>query len=358
MTERINGLKIIRTCLYPSMSRKFLPRLFSYISFALSSVLVGVWGLGTHDLVLVDSPPPFLVPSAMVISKIAKAKSVIMMVADIWPEGIIQAKHVSERSLLVKAMFWLERFCYNHTSAVALNSPAARDRIRERFPHLKNVTVISNGVDTSLFYPELRSEETRRKFGVGPDDFLVVYCGLHGFSQELEVVLGAAERLRHESRIRFVMIGDGPTKEGLVKKANEMRLTNLTFYPYRPKSEMPEIVASSDVSLVTLAGRFPGTMPSKVYEALASGAVPIVAKGCEAEPLVNQYDAGRCYEPGDVNELATMIHELANNQDLWRRVRANGIALSKRFDRSLIAKRTAAIITAIVEGKPLPEVSW
>lgn len=358
MTEEIKGLKIIRTCLYPSKSGKLLPRFFSYISFALSSMLLGVWGLGTHDLVLVESPPPFVVPSAIVISRMVKAKAVIMMVSDIWPDGIIRAKHVSEKNFMVKAMLWLEKFCYNHTSAVALTNPAACGQIRQRFPHLKNITVISNGVDTSMFRPELRSEETRRKFGVEPDDFLVTYCGLHGFSQELEVVLGAAEKLKDEFRIKFIMIGDGPTKESLVKKANEIGLTNLTFHPYRPKGEMPEIVASSDVSLVTLAGRFPGTMPSKVYEALASGAVPIVAKGCEAEPLVNQYDAGRCYEPGDAAELAAVIHKLANNQDIWRRVRANGIALSKRFDRSLIAKRTAAIITAIVEGKPLPEVSW
>jgi glycosyltransferase involved in cell wall biosynthesis len=357
MTEEIDGLKIIRTCLYPSKSRKFLPRLFSYISFALSSVLLGVWDLGTQDLVLVDSPPPFLVPSAIVISRIAKAKPV-MMVADIWPDIIIRMGHASEQSISVKAMLWLEKFCYNHTYAVAFSNPAACEQIRQRFPHLKNITVISNGVDTNTFRPELRSEEARRKFNIKPDDFLVAYCGLHGLAQGLEVVLAAAEKLQDDSRIKFVMIGDGPTKEDLVRKANEMKLTNLTFYPHRPKSEMPEIMASSDASLVTLSGRFPGTMPSKVYEALASGAVPIVAKGCEAEPLVNQYNAGRCYEPGDAGELAAAICELANNRDLLRQVRANGIELSKRFDRALIAERTAMIVTAIAEGKPLPKVSW
>lgn len=357
MTEHIDGVKVIRTCLYPSKSRRFLPRLFSYATFALSSLILGVWGIGKQDLILIDSPPPFLVPSSLIISKITRARPVLM-VADIWPDIIIRMGCASENSLSVKAMLWLEKFCYNHVYAVGFSNPAACEQISQRFPHLRNITVLSNGVDTSMFRPELRSEQVRREFNAGDGDFLVVYSGLHGLAQGLEVVLGAAKELQDNPHIKFIMIGDGPTKQELVQKANKMDLTNLAFYDRRPKSQMPEIMASSDVSLVTLSGRFTGTMPSKTYEALSSGAVPIAAKGCEAEPLLNKYDAGRCYEPGDANELATVIYELANDRDRWSQTRANGIKLSKRFDRDVIAERTVRVLTAIVEGKPLPEVSW
>jgi glycosyltransferase involved in cell wall biosynthesis len=355
--EVINGMKVVRTCLYPSKSGKTLPRLLSYLSFGFSSVLPGVWGISRQDVVLIESPPLFLVPFALLISRIVRGKAV-MMVSDIWPDIIVRMGHASEKSLSVKAMLWLERLAYNHSYAVALTNPGAVKQIRERFAHLKNITVISNGVDTKMFSPEFRNEEVRCKYGAGPDDFLVGYCGLHGLAQGLEVILHAATKLRDRSDIKLIMIGDGPTKEELVRKSRELNLTNLRFCDRRSKSEMPELLASLDASLVPLSARFPGTMPSKVYEALASGTPPIVAKGCEAETLVVEFEVGQCYEPGDANEMADAILYLAEDRPRLQKIRENCIKLSKRFDRDIIAERTENILTTVHEGRQLPEVAW
>jgi glycosyltransferase involved in cell wall biosynthesis len=357
VTEDMKGIRVIRTCLYPSKSSKTLPRLLSYLSFGMTSVLFGVWGIGKQDVVLIESPPLFLVPFALLVAKIARGKAV-MMVSDIWPDIIIRMGYASEKSLSVKAMLWLERFSYNHSYAVALTNPGACAQIRQRFPHLKNVTVISNGVDTGMFSPQLRSQQIRSQFGADPDDFLVGYCGLCGLAQGLQVVLGAVAKLKEQGGIKFIMIGDGPTKDDLVRKAKEMNLSNLAFHDHRPKSEMPAILASLDVSLIPLAGRFPGTMPSKIYEALASGTPPIVAKGCEGEALVTQFEAGKCYEPGDADEIAAAIFQLAQNGSLLGQIRKNCVKLARRFDRDLIAQRTEKILVAIAEGQQLPQVSW
>ncbi len=357
VTEAMDGIKVVRTCLYPSKSGKTLPRLLSYLSFGIMSVLLGIWGLGRQDVVLIESPPLFLAPFALLVSKIIRGKAV-MMVSDIWPDIIIRMGHASEKSLSVRAMLWLEKYAYNHSYAVALTNPGACSQIRERFANLRNITVISNGVDTKMFRPEFRNGELRSELGAGPDDFIVGYCGLHGLAQGLEVILDAALKLKDRADIRFVMIGDGPTKEELVQKAKEMKLPNVMFCDRRPKSEMPEVVASLDVGLIPLSARFPGTMPSKVYEAMASGTPPIVAKGCEAEALVTQFEAGLCYEPGDADEMATAILTLADNQSLSQQMRDNCRRVSERFDRDLIAERTERMLAAVHEGKPLPEVGW
>jgi hypothetical protein len=44
--EEMHGMRIVRTAIYPSKSSRFIPRLLSYLSFCLSSVLLGFWGLG------------------------------------------------------------------------------------------------------------------------------------------------------------------------------------------------------------------------------------------------------------------------------------------------------------------------
>lgn len=84
-------------------------------------------------------------------------------------------------------------------------------------------------------------------------------------AQGLEVVLDAAQQLRENSRVRFVMIGDGPVKPQLLRDQALRRLENVVFLDPRPKAEMPAIIASCDASLVPLATRLPGTMPSKAF---------------------------------------------------------------------------------------------
>lgn len=356
-SETMDGMKVIRTCLYPSNSSKTLPRLLSYISFGLSSLLLGVWGVGKQDVALIESPPLFLVPFALLVAKIARAKPV-MMVSDIWPDIIIRMGRASINSFSTKAMLWLEKYGYNHSHAVALTNPGACMQIKDRFPELRNLTVISNGVDTSKFTPSFRDENIRKQFGAVPDDFLIGYCGLHGLCQGLEVILDAAKKLEKQKNIKFIMIGDGPTKQMLIDKAKNLQLSNLTFYDRKPKNQMPAILASMDTSLVTLAGRLPGTMPSKVYEALASGTPPIVAKGCEGDPLVTKFNAGKTYEPLDGEQMAQAILDLAENKQSYTKVRENAIKLSRRFDRSIIAQRTENILLAINNSGPLPEVEW
>jgi glycosyltransferase involved in cell wall biosynthesis len=354
--EEIDGIRTIRTCLYPSHSTKILPRLFSYMTFGLSSLVLSR-GLGKHDVVLIESPPLFLVPAGVRIARRVGGNPV-MMVADIWPECLIKTrKHMNAKA--VKAMYWLEKYSYYRCRAVALTNPGARDHIRQRFPEIKDrITVISNGVDTKMFRPEFRSDRIRAELGAGPNDFVVGYCGLHGVAQGLEVVVNAANILRDERGITFVMVGEGPTKDKLMAQARGLDLPNLKFLDRRPKNQMPGLVASFDTSLMPLAVRYPGTMPSKVYEALASGTPPIVAKGCEAEALVVPNQAGLAYEPGDAKELAAAIKELAADRSRWGTLRDNAYRLSARFDRDVIAQRTADVLMAVAEGKPLPEVAW
>ena len=112
--ENIDGIRVIRTCLYPSKSTKTLPRLLSYLSFGITSLLLGTWRLGRQDVVLIERPPLFLVPFALLIARLTGGKAV-MMVSDIWPDIIIRMGYSSESSVSIKAMLWLEQFSYRHS---------------------------------------------------------------------------------------------------------------------------------------------------------------------------------------------------------------------------------------------------
>lgn len=353
--EGMDGMRVIRTAIYPSKSTSLLVRLASYMSFVLSSLLLATWFVGKQDLVIVESPPLFIGLSGWPMARMARAQ-LVFMVSDIWPDVAVRmGDMISEKQayLLEK----LEGFIYRRCSCVALTNPGAVEQVQSRFPDVP-CGVISNGVDTTFFRPGLRSEEIRHEFGIQSGQFAAGYCGLHGIFQGLDVVVEAAKRLRDEPRIRIVMVGDGPTKERLVAAAEQAGLTNIAFYPHQPKSRMPQILASMDASLIPLAAALPGTMPSKVYEALAAGVPAVVVSGCEAEQLVRRYDTGRLFAPGNAEELSAGIRELAASPELCEQIRDNCLRLSRRFDRDKIADRTEQLLLAVHERRPIPEVTW
>ena len=349
--EEMDGVRVVRTWVRPSDSARPLPRLVSYLSFMSSGMFLGWRGLGRQDVLLFDSPPLFLVPAALALGRIAGAR-VAMNVSDIWPDVAVRLG-LRMGGLTLRSLRALERWGYGASDVVLTPTPAARDQIAMRFPHVRSA-VVSSGVDLDLFRPSLRSDEVRRSLGAGPDDFLVGYCGLHGLFQGLEAVVEAADLLRGHRAIRFVMVGDGPSKASLVSLADAKGVPNLRFEDTVPRSTVASILASCDAAVVPLAAELPGTMPSKVYEALASGVPLIVSQGCEAEALVNEHEVGRTFAPLDSEELASAVIELADHTggtgEMGRRARE----LAGQFDLDQVTSRAEAVLMAVSSGNPLP----
>ena len=349
--EEMDGVRVVRTWVRPSESSKPLPRLLSYLSFVASSMALGWRGLGRQDVVLFDSPPLFLVPAGLVLGRISGGR-VVMNVSDIWPDVAVRL-----RMPMGGPTLWLlrllERMGYRGSDAVVTPTPVAREQIARRYPGVRS-TVVANGVDLGLFGPSLRSDEVRRSLGAGPDDFLVGYCGLHGLFQGLEALVEAAERLRDHRSVRFVMVGDGPSKKSLVTLADERGVKNLRFEDTVNRSAVASILASCDAAVVPLAAKLPGTMPSKVFEALASGVPLIVSRGCEAEALVNEHGVGRAFTPLDAGDLASVVSEMAEDRGARQAMGARARELSCQFDLDQVVSRQEAILTAVSNGEPAP----
>jgi glycosyltransferase involved in cell wall biosynthesis len=91
---------------------------------------------------------------------------------------------------------------------------------------------------------------------------------------------------------------------------------------------------------VTLKGQIPGAVPSKLYEAMASGCPVVLAAEGEAAEIVRQYEAGIVVKPGDTNALADALLRLRSDPELCLQMGKNGReAVRLHFDRSLIASK-------------------
>ncbi len=332
--EDINGVRVIRTWIYPTQSAGFVRRLSNYFSFVISSLVLGGWHLEPCDYLLTESPPLFLGITGFWLSRWKRARW-IFNVSDLWPESAVRLGMLHNK-LALRLSEWLETFCYNHAWLITGQSQSIIANIQQRFPRARTYH-FSNGVDTLTFRPENANPHARALLHQNAE-CVALYAGLHGLAQGLDQVIQAAQRLQADSSLGIVLLGDGPTKNDLMKQART--LTNVRFLDPVAPGEMPGWIAAADIALVTLKTYIPGAVPSKLYEAMAAGVpVILVAEGEPAE-IVCTHNAGIVVKPGDIAGLAHALATLASKPALRRELGANGRRAAEQFyDRTVIVER-------------------
>ena len=169
-----------------------------------------------------------------------------------------------------------------------------------------------------------------------------MYAGLHGIAQGLPQLLAAADSLRATPAAApdIVFIGDGPVKGALVREARERELRHVRFLDARPAAELPPLLAAADLLIVPLGLGIPGAVPSKLYEAMASGRPVVLVATGEAATIVRRHDAGIVVEPHDIAGLTEALRTLAADPVLRRRLGENGRRAAEQcFDRAAIARQ-------------------
>lgn len=336
--EKRGGVRVLRTFIYPTQKADFLHRLSNYFSFVFSSAIFGALLLPSCDYLLTESPPLFLGPAGALLAKLKGARF-IFNVSDLWPESAVQLDLLRRGSKLHRLAEKIEAFCYARAWLVTGQSKSILQDIEKRFPSQRTFH-LSNGADTKRFAPQLRSEYSRAQLAPkeNANRPLALYAGLHGLAQGLEQILDAAEKLGETCD--FVLIGDGPQKAALQEQAARQNLSNVTFLPSRPSREIPPLVASADIVLITLKSLITGAVPSKLYEAMASGVPVVLAASGEAADIVREGEAGLVVAPGDTVGLRAAIQTLADDADLRQRLGENGRRVAtQHFDRDQIAAR-------------------
>ncbi len=348
-----NGVKVIRVPV-PSVNRSNLgARLFQFMCYQLGATWAG---LGEkYDVALVaNSSLTVWLPFAFHV--VLRRKPAIFSIHDLYPAvgvtlGVFRHKPV------VAAVSALERFCLNHSFPVRILSESFRPGLRALGVPNAKMALVYDWVDTDLVRPMPRDNSFAREHGLA-NKFVVLYAGNVGLSQGLEHVLTAAEQLADQKNVCFVFVGDGAGREHLRSEAERRRLTNVNFLPFQPRDRLPEVLASGDALLAVLKrGIGTGSLPSKIFSAMASGRPLIISldEGSETWNLVTRAGAGLCVPPEDPSELVGAIVQLEKDKDLretlgkngrvWAEQHHSSRSAAEQFERLLFAacdhKRTS-----------------
>lgn len=336
--EDMNGLRIHRSWIYVTTSKSIFKRLLNYFSFVKTSFWVGLFKLGKFDYILCESPPLFLGITAYALKKI-KGAQLIFNVSDLWPESAEKLGLVTNKFFLSSATK-LEEFLYKRSDLISGQTQGIVKNISDRFPN-KKVYWLPNGVDLNYYKAETVKTNWRKENNFSEDDFLLLYAGIIGHAQGLEVIIHAAHKLKEHSKIKFILVGSGPEKEKLLQLKKELNTENVLFFDAVTKKEMPAIVSASDVAVIPLKklDLFKGAIPSKIFENLAMKKPILLGVEGEAKELfIDQGKCGLAFIPEDSDDLAKKTLELYNNRTTLKQLGENGYTyVEQKFTRDKIA---------------------
>ena len=336
------GMVIVRPYTYRALHKSFFHRALSFVCFMVSSAVAAL-RVRHVDVVVGTSPPILQGATAWAVARL-KRVPFVFEVRDLWPAFAIELQIIKSRPIIAAARA-LERFLYRRADRLLVNSPGFVSHVKAiagRVP-----TLISNGVDGSLFSPSDRGARYREEWGAG-DRFVVLYAGAHGTANNLEIVLEAARALRDIPEILFVFVGDGKEKRTLEAFARSRELVNVRFEAARPKTEMPAVVAAADVCIATLRDipLFRTTYPNKVFDYMAAAKPTVIAIDGVIRRVIEESGGGVYVPPGDAKALAEALQRLAADRPGCRLMgaRARSFVL-KHFNRKDQAESFSALLT-------------
>lgn len=342
--EYIEGIRVIRVWTYVTANEGFFRRILDFISFSISSFIVGLFLKA--DVIVATSPQFFTALSGRTLS-FFKRKPWVMEVRDLWPESV-KAVGASKASLALKYFELEERWCYQSAKRIIVVTDTFKDKISSKGISRDKITVIKNGINPEEFYPMNKDRELIAKLGLEGKTILG-YIGTHGMAHKLDFILHCAKQLQ-DSCYHFLLIGDGAEKNNLLQLKNKLACSNVTMLPPIPKSEVHRYISILDIALINLKKSvlFTSVIPSKIFENAAMSIPILMGVEGEAKALVEQYNAGVCFEPENESDFIAKLQTLDDMQ-LYQKLQEGGMRLAKQYDRKLLAKSMYEELKQVLE---------
>ena len=336
--ETYDRVPVYRVPMLPRGNASAIRLVGNYLSFLISASVVGPWLLRrkSFDIVFVYGTSPILQVMPAIVMRLLKGSAVVTWVQDLWPQSLEVTGYVRNARLLAMVaavVRWLYRRCdlllvqsRGFVDSVAL---MAGDTPIEVHPNPGEVA----------FSERLNNAPA---FTLQPG-FNVVFAGNLGTVQALDTILEAAELLKEDADLRFVLVGSGNRGEALSAAVRRKRLTNVLFAGRFAPQAMPGILSQASALLVSLK-RDPilaQTIPSKVQAYLAAGRPIIASLDGEGARVVCEAGAGVACPAEDAKALAQAVRHL-------RRCSAQELALMGQrgqqhyranFDPQMLAQR-------------------
>jgi glycosyltransferase involved in cell wall biosynthesis len=233
----------------------------------------------------------------------------------------------------------MEKYVYGNVDAIYTVTLHLKNHILSYGVPESKVRVLPSGVDTQMFSPGTRNINLLQRWGIGPEDPVILFMGtIYKFSGLDRVIREFPKVLSRHPTARLLIVGCGEDEERLKQLAGQTGLSShIVFGGLHPYSALVDIIRSSDVCInpFELNGITRDILPTKLFQYLACGK-PVVATELPGTiPFLSGEDHGMVYcsletfteclnslldNPTWREQLGTRGVEITRTKYEWRRI--------------------------------------
>lgn len=242
----------------------------------------------------------------------------ITEVWDLWPESFVAFDLIKKKNPLLKLAYYIERKTYQKADRMIFTMEGAQEYIIEKkwdIEHggkidLNKCIYINNGIDLDEFdYNKLHYQIDDPDL-TDPNLFRVTYVGSIRLVNGLKDLLDAAQFLKQEKKIKFLIYGDGSEREYLEQYCVDKQINNVCFkQKWLEIKYIPYILSCSSLNIFNykknVINRFGGSQ-GKLFQYMASGK-PICSNQLMKYDLIQKYRLGIAKEFKSSQEYAEAI---------------------------------------------------
>lgn len=271
---------------------------------------------GKPDVVIASSTYPLdIYPARRIAGKYGA--QLIYEVHDLWPLSPMTIGGMSKHHPFIVVMQRAENACYRSSDYVVSLLPCAKEHMTEHGMDPGKFVCIPNGILAQEWEaaPDPAAAPYREKLARYHEEgwFLIGYAGGHALSNALDTCIEAGQEWRGK-KLKLILVGQGVEKERLMKKAEELGVTeNVEFLPPVKKADIPALLAQFDALYVGLQ-RSPlyryGISLNKLMDYMMAGK-PILFAGEVGNDMVAEAGCGLSIPPEDSHAVAEAALRLA-----------------------------------------------
>lgn len=315
--QRLQNVDIFRCPVWVKQQLSGWQRLLHLLSFVMSSLPMMLWQITWQpQIVIVIEPSFFCIPTALLVARLAKARS-WLHIQDFEIDAGFGLKMVPNNWLLQRSLLFVEKSLMNQFHQISTISDKMINRLITKGIAPYKTMLFPNWVDTSEIYPLPSRQSLRTQLGLAEDDIVVLYAGTMANKQKLELLIHAAARLQHEFNLQFLVAGEGPRKKSLEAMARFLKLKNVQFLPLMPIHEFNRLLSTADIHILMQINALADLMmPSKLTAMMASGRAIIAT--AETDSAIGQAvlnsKAGILVTPDQLDQFVAAIQLLAQDK--------------------------------------------
>jgi glycosyltransferase involved in cell wall biosynthesis len=314
---RLDDIDIVRTSNTQHNKNSIKGKIFNSSSFFILSFFKALFKKEKSTLLLVTNPP-FLGALGPLL-KLMRREPYVLIIHDLYPHIAVNAGYLDQGSPVVFIWNVMNRIVFRYASFIVTLGRDVDQLIKDMLPegHKSKVVFIPNWADPSLIEPVSFISNPFISEKELSDKFIVQYSGNMGLTHDMETIIEAANVLKNNNKIHFLLIGDGGKRKIIEKMIESFKLNNVTMLPYQPRERLKYSLSASHVSLISQEDSVKGlSVPSKLYGIMASGrpAIAIAPGESEVALTLNEFRIGIVTPPKDVENLVQSIIWMLDNE--------------------------------------------